>query len=116
MNEELKEKIIDDINDIFGVSLLNVNQLRDIDIQHINCTIFYLYKKIKELISNYENEIINLECELHKIKKECNSLNKTSDNLANELLLAEIALNKLTNGHAKEEMDKVTLNDIFLKH
>ena len=116
MNEELKEKIIENIHDIFARTVLSINYLNDSDIEHINRVIFVLYQEFKKVIANYENEILNLECELSKIKKKYNCLNKISDNLASELLLAEVALNKITDGHAKEEMDKLTLDDVFFKH
>lgn len=109
MKDVLEKQIKKNIHNIFNKSLLNIKYLNDDDIENINLEIMILYKSFNDLILEYQNEIMNLKKELSETKLE-------SDNLASELLISETALNKITGGHAKEEMAKVTVNDIFFKH
>lgn len=104
--KELKEKIKNNIHIIYNVSLLNEDMIEESDLEDINISVYCLYKDMRDLVSLYENKILNLGKEIKNLRIE-------NENLSNELLTAEVALNKATHGKIHEAMDCVKIEDIF---
>lgn len=102
MNNKIKNlnnEISNSIHEIYSRSLFNVKEISEYDINEINLNAYLLFRNYKDLVDEYEKIFTNMKNEMSKLNS--------------ELLLTEIALDKLSGGNSKKIIDSITEKDII---